>query len=60
MSCGCRGGTRAGTTQRGVTVVGFEITYPDGSTEMFLTSLAAQAARRQAGGGTVRQITSAT
>jgi len=60
MGCGCRGGGRAGTTKSGVTVLGFEVTYPDGTTApgLFLTALEAKKEIRRAGGGTVRQITS--
>lgn len=60
MGCGCRGGARAGTAKSGVTVLGFEVTYPDGTKAagLFLTALEAKKEIRRAGGGTVRQITS--
>ena len=59
MGCNCRGGVRAGTQAKGVTVLGFEVTYTDGTkaSGLFLTALEAKAEIRKAGGGTVRQIT---
>lgn len=59
MGCACRGGIRAGTQRRGVTVLGFEVTYTDNTKHegLFLTALEAKAEIRRAGGGTVRQIT---
>lgn len=61
MGCACRGGARAGaTTSAGVTITGFEITYPDGKTETVLTALEARKEIRRAGGGTVRQLTSSS
>lgn len=60
MACGCRGGgTRGSVTARGKKVLGYEVTYPDGTVDptLYGTPLEAQMARRRKGGGTTRQVT---
>lgn len=60
MACGCRGGSRAGsTTPSGATVEGFDFIPPGGGEPIrFLTSIEAKQERRRRGGGTIHQITS--
>lgn len=59
MACGCRGGgTQGSVTTSGKTVLGYEVTYPDGTTTLFQTRIKAQISRRSRGGGTIREVTS--
>lgn len=62
MACSCNGSKqRAGaTTSAGLTVQGYQVTYPDGSVapNLFLTPIEAKKEVRRHGGGTVREITS--
>lgn len=56
MGCSCR---EKRTTSSGAKIVGYEVTYPDGTKAdgLFLTPLEAKKEIRRHGGGTARQIT---
>jgi len=55
MGCGC--GARRRAAASGVTVVGYVVTYPDGtSSSEFLSLIEAKVEVRQAGGGTIRKV----
>lgn len=58
MACGC--GRRAGSTLTasggGVKSYKYEVTYPNGDTDVFLTPLEAKREVRKAGGGTIKRI----
>lgn len=60
MGCQCRKSRAGSTTASGGTILGYEVTYPDGTKHdgLFLTSLEAKKEIRRHGGGTARQITS--
>lgn len=62
MACGCSKNRRAGgRTASGAEVLGYEVTYPDGSKApgLFLTPLEAKKEARLYGqGSTIREITS--
>ena len=58
MGCGC--GARRKAAASGTTVLGYVVTYPDGSStpenSPFLSITEAKVEVRQAGGGTIRKI----
>ena len=58
MGCGC--GARRRAAASGVTLVGYVVTYPDGTssseTAPFLSLVEAKVEVRQAGGGTIPKV----
>lgn len=56
-NCGSRASAVSSTGYTTTTATGYKVTFPDGSTTTYLTSLEAQRAVRKAGGGTVSVVT---
>jgi len=55
MGCGC--GARRRAAASGMTILGYTVTYPDGTTSPdFLSITEAKVEVRQAGGGTIRKV----
>jgi hypothetical protein len=60
MGCGCSKRRAAGVAAKPGDLIGYSVTYPDGSTSPesapFLTIAEAKAEVRMAGGGTIRKL----
>lgn len=55
MGCGCR--KTAASAARATAPSGYKVTFPDGTTQVFLTDIEARRAIRLAGGGSARMCT---